>query len=281
MSAFNRLIHNQQASPSAQGKDDHRKGKRALLGPVMICALLALLPIAVLLLTWQPNQVEAGPNAPMLEGVETTTVDTSSVTSLTIKVPSGTVEGDLLIATVIHGFASTTIVPPSGWEQIDLVSCESDRCMVGAWFRVSGGNEPDDYTFTWKSGERAVGAILRYSGADPDEPINASGSATGTSAKPTAPSVDTTVGGTKVLRIAGVSDDLPVAINPAGASLFAVESNHQGAGVVDVGLVGVDDLQPTAGETGSAEFSLPHDTQWWAVTIAIKPASSSSRNRPR
>ena len=159
MSTFNKMNNNQ---PNGSVEFHQENGLSAVRrGLAMFPAFLALLLMGVLLLVWQPGRVAAAPDAPVFEGVEWATVGTNSGTEITIPVPSGTAEGDLLIAPVIHGFATTTIVPPAGWTLIDAGPCDGDRCAVGAWYRVASAAEPANYTFAWQNGQRAVGAILR------------------------------------------------------------------------------------------------------------------------
>ena len=186
----------------------------------MFPAILALLLMGALLLAWPMSRAAAAPDSPVFETSETNTVD---ATSITIGKPAGTVVDDLLIAAVNHGVTisfldNVTITPPSGWTQIDHGQCDNNQCVecvLGVWYKLAGGSEPSDYTFTLSEFielapgaiNMAAGGIPRYSNVDPVDPINASGADTGTTSSPTTPNVTTTVVDTMVLRIAGVDDD--------------------------------------------------------------------------
>ncbi|MEE9270084.1 MAG: hypothetical protein V3V49_07470, partial [Candidatus Krumholzibacteria bacterium] len=121
------------------------------------------------------------------EQVETAT--TAAFTNLDITKPSGTVEDELLIA-IIQSEKNSAINSPAGWTVIaDALDGNKNQARTKVFYKVAGPSEPTLYTFTSSDNKKGLGAILRYSGNDPTDPIDVSGSVTGSSINPTAPDV--------------------------------------------------------------------------------------------
>jgi len=206
--------------------------------------------------------------APQFETVSTAT-QPSREQFITISLPAGTVENDLMIATISTDGVET-IVAPSGW--ILVKQDNNTTVTLAVFYRVATASEPADYTFTWGSNEQAAGAILRYSGADINDPIDVSVIATGNSETPTAPDATTTVDDTRIVRIMGADDDdLPIGA-PSGHDMRIELASGSGSGTISLGAA--DRTQALAGDTGPASFSLDTiiNENWVAVTLAIKPA---------
>lgn len=206
MSSLNQANYNRQGSLIAQR---HASGilstRRELAMVLFVLVLLAMgaLLIGALLGWMSPGRVSADPMAPAFESIGSSGVDDGK--SLTVPVPAGTANGDLLIAAVMHSDTHPIVGATAAWTEIDIGACggtEGDSCSMGVWYRVAD-SEPASYDFTWTGSERGIGAIFRYSGVDPDNPINASSSTVGATGDPTAPALVTTVDETTILRIAG------------------------------------------------------------------------------
>lgn len=113
--------------------------------------------------------------------------------SLTCSVPSGVVNGDLMVAVidVIVSAGTLTIPTPSGWTVIPGCSQIAPSTAGAAMFWRIASSEPGSYTFTF-SGVTQAGAsaiISAYSGATL---IDISGSGTSASTPISAPAVTTT-----------------------------------------------------------------------------------------
>ncbi len=117
------------------------------------------------------------------------------------------IEGDLLIAAVATD-GSTTISPPSGWTEISQGSYGS-AVTLGAWWKLASASESSSYQFTWSGGQQAYGWMMRFTGHNPTNPINAwsVGSGGETGSTPTSPAVNATVGGCLVLRLGAFDND--------------------------------------------------------------------------
>ncbi len=97
----------------------------------------------------------------------------SSGNSITVPKPSGTVEGDILIASIYFNDRNQGVTAPSGWVLIDYFEAGGPSASSGAWYKIATGSEPTDYTWTGiGSVSRRAGTIACFSGsydADPED----------------------------------------------------------------------------------------------------------------
>jgi len=92
---------------------------------------------------------------------------TASGTTLTISKPSGTADGDILLA-IIAAFtfgALTSVSAPSGWTEIARGYPDENLWAVIFWKRASSEGASYDFTCSGGSGNQMTGALLAYSGA--------------------------------------------------------------------------------------------------------------------
>jgi hypothetical protein len=129
-------------------------------------------------------------------------------TSITIPTPAGTNKDDLLIAAVAtDDSTSLSLSPPGGggWTRINTGNYVG-RVSLGAWWKLAKQSESPTHRFTWSGPEQAYGWIMRFTGHDPDDPINAYISAGSTSSNPTSPSVTTTVDNGIIMRLGAFNE---------------------------------------------------------------------------
>jgi hypothetical protein len=94
----------------------------------------------------------------------------------TVTKPTGVVSGDLMLATFSYegpasSFTAGTI--PSGWA---LATTPVDIGWPHAaviYYKIAGGSEPSDYTWTLSTAETGVKRIVAYSSVNPTTPIHA------------------------------------------------------------------------------------------------------------
>lgn len=60
--------------------------------------------------------------------------------------PTGTTEGDLMVAFIMVGSSGVTPTYPSGWTQATLDTTGANSGAVA--YKIAGASEPSDYTFT-------------------------------------------------------------------------------------------------------------------------------------
>lgn len=126
----------------------------------------------------------------------------SEDTSLTITTPT-TNTGDLLIAAVAtDGDTSLSLSPPAGegWTEIDVDDYSND-VTLGVWWKLTESSESSSHQFSWSNAEPAYGWIMRFSGHNSADPIDAWSDYGQYSATPTSPAVTTTVNNALILRI--------------------------------------------------------------------------------
>lgn len=88
--------------------------------------------------------------------------------------PSGVVEGDLLVTVNWTSENDITYTKPSGWTQeFQVGQGPSNPLTCGTWWKVAGGSEPSTYTWTGSTPSSQWGTLVRISGFDPSNPINA------------------------------------------------------------------------------------------------------------
>lgn len=84
-------------------------------------------------------------------------------TSWTINVPTGTLNGDVMIAAIQHGNA--TLTPPAGWTLINSVSNTGLTANLKTYYRVAS-SEPASYTWSLSVAVCNVGTIVTYTGVN-------------------------------------------------------------------------------------------------------------------
>ena len=161
----------------------------------------------------------------------------SDVTSITISTPAEANEGDLLIAAVAtDGDTDFSLSPPSGegWSEIDIDDYSSE-VTLGAWWKLADASESASHEFTWSGDEQAYGWMMRFTGHDPDDPIDDWMRDGETSSTPASPAVTTTVANTMILRLGAFDNDDITVDDPGLAGHTAITMDYSassGGGVL-------------------------------------------------
>jgi hypothetical protein len=175
----------------------------------------------------------------------------AQVPTITVPPPPGTMDGDMLIATIGFGNDSamtpTTITPPTDWTLLG----RSDHMNVGSLAAFSHVRASGDAAYTWTTSTSvgSVGVISAYTGVDPLAPVDVQAGqddpTQGTSFS--SPSVTTTTpGDVVVVAFFGyTAGTTPNSWTLAGVTQRADVYNN-GQRSVGVGEI----LQPTPGVAG-------------------------------
>ncbi len=208
----------------------------------------------------------------------------ATATTLVIAKPTGTVEGDFLIAQItVKGLAAGAITPPTGW------CTAGDACSISTnapartngtgisqavYYKFAGASEPATYTWTFPSSLRASGGIISYQGVDVTQPFDvASTSATNASTTPTATGVTTVTPQTKIVSFFGVNISTTFgAPATAGTEQYDVRNGTSG-GAIGPSSSGYDTTQATAGATGTKSVTAT-SAEWIAHLVALRPATT-------
>jgi type II secretory pathway pseudopilin PulG len=191
--------------------------------------------------------------------------------AIDVSKPGGTSSGDLLIAAVAIDASESSMSAPGDW---NLVATESNapKVMFGVWWKVAGGSEPSNYQFTWPGTQQAYGWIMRFTGHDAANPIDAFASANqGDSTSPTSPAVTSTADNVLIVRLGGF-DDKDITVDSPGLSghtAITMDTTGTADGAVSGGAGFV--AQGTAGNSGTSTFALTDAEQSATVTLAITP----------
>ncbi|MGB0716931.1 MAG: hypothetical protein ACPGXK_13700, partial [Phycisphaerae bacterium] len=200
----------------------------------------------------------------------------SGTTSVTVSTPSGTQQGDLLIASVVtDGNTTGSLVAPAGqgWNLLQL-NAQGSGVTLGVWWKIAGASEPASSQFTWSGGQETYAWIMRFDQVNQSNPIDVFAVGNGNTNSPTTPSVTTTVPNTLIVRIGGFDDD-DVSIGSTGLTghtTVTMDESGSGSGTCSGGAGYV--LQPGTGASGTQTFSLTASEQYRTVTLAIAPECS-------
>jgi hypothetical protein len=181
-----------------------------------------------------------------------TTANTVAANTIVINKPTGTVPGDVLVASIAVNGASTPTAP-SGWIQIAAVTGASNPRLY-SYYRVAGSGEPTIYTWTLSAAVANSGGIARYSGVNNATPLDSAAtqasSATAVSSL-AVPAVTTVTNGAMLVGAAAInsSNETITITSPTGMT----QRWDLGGKRQDY----ADVLQATAGSSGSKTWTWP------------------------
>lgn len=188
----------------------------------------------------------------------------SKVNSLSINVPTGTVSGDVMIASIAVTPGTVSISTPTGWTLIrGIQNASSSTSRLAVFQRVANADEPSSYS--WALGRNhtgVVGGIASFSGVDNTHPINKENAKTTPSSTTHAtPSITPT--STNVMLIGTFSY--------ASAGTWTPPANMTEA---------VDVASRTTNSSSGESMEMTYQTQASMATTGVKSAvATASRDR--
>jgi len=199
----------------------------------------------------------------------------SGVTNLTLGRPTGTEAGQVMVASIVTSDGSAAVTAPDGWSTV------RNDALPGAlrqtiYTKVAEDTEPGSYTWTLSGRAQVAGGVSTYAGVDTAQPIEADAAglnpAAGTAV--TAPSITTSVAGTRLLHFAAVNAEGTL-MAPGGMAQRWLAAAPVGAGT-DALAASFDDTETTAGPTGSRTATATEPGPSIAVLLALRPAVAVS-----
>lgn len=186
----------------------------------------------------------------------------SEITS--INKPAGTLENDLMIATMTIDADGMNIQGPAGWTEIRDALTNNQKMAV--YYKVAGGAEPAAYDFDFNSDEYRVASIITIRNIDTVNPINTNAANTGNSDQPVAASLTTTTDNNLLVAIShyvyGGSHSPPASYTERVDQTNSSRLSHSVATI----------LQPTSGVSGTATFQHSDSGDDWRTEhIAVQP----------
>jgi len=115
--------------------------------------------------------------------------------SITIPVPTGTLQNDVMIASIGVRPSSTSITAPSGWTLVRRTNNGSSNSnSLAVYRRVAGSSEPGSYTWTLSGDIFSAGGMQSFYNIDTSNPVDVeNGQTTANGTAHATPSVTTTV----------------------------------------------------------------------------------------
>jgi len=200
----------------------------------------------------------------------------TSDNALVIPKPTGTAEGDLLLAVVCcvanHTFSSS----PSGWTLIGsevVVATSSNYIRVRRMYKVAGASEGTDYEWGTSGWVDSCGAILRISG---QHATTWDDGYSGDTGDLTSAAVTTTVADTLLVYWAAGRSSTGSAITytpPSGMTEQADEPSGRWYGDPSASVELATKVQASAGSTGTFAATASGTVTGAAGLFAIAPAA--------
>jgi hypothetical protein len=192
----------------------------------------------------------------------------ASGTVVTLALPGGVKEGDLLLAVLLAGGGSSlTVTPPAGWTVALRTNDGTTAAQLLLWLRYTGGGA-SSVAFALSSSVAAIGHLLAYGGVDQVVPVDVSGGqANASSTSCTAPSVTTTKSSALLVGAFGGESGAPSATPPSGMTERA--DSQAGA----FGLSVADAVQGTLGTSGTKVATLSGACANLGQLLALAPSA--------
>lgn len=203
-----------------------------------------------------------------------TNTPSGSATNTTVTKPTGTVDGDVMIAAIYVEDNVAISAVPTGWTQITNFDHSAVNYDVWVyWKRASseGANYTWNHTSAWE-----LGAIASYSGCvaagDPQDGTVSVNSGTSTTA--TASSITTATDGAMLV---GIYNSFEGIAAQTAASLPAPFTNNERYDAAD-DLYWTDGVQAAAGASGTKALpnALSASNHWGAILVALKPDTGAA-----
>ncbi|MDX1491610.1 MAG: DUF6701 domain-containing protein [Pseudohongiellaceae bacterium] len=188
-------------------------------------------------------------------------------TTITLDVPPGTSENDLLVTAISAKGNGISVTGPAGWTEISDLNTGggANGVTLAIYTRIAGAAEPATYNFTTSGSVESYSYMMRFENTT-GVVIEAT-EATGSSANATAPDLVTTEDNTLIVRMAAVGGTMTT--DPA--TIITGHRNITQDASAQVGGSGAYFNQENFGSTGTASFT--HNSERWAAqTIGIEPA---------
>lgn len=191
------------------------------------------------------------------------------VYTISIPTPADTEELDLLIAAVtIHDDQVGSTSAPAGWTLLTEEAHSGNHVTLSLWWKLADLNEAAAHTFGWGDEKEAYGWMMRFSGHDFSDPINAFVTKQGKFDEPPCLSVTTTTGSEPLMLRVGafhndeITEDDTGLLSHTGITMDGVSKISGGAGY----------RYPSDPNPHSQyEFQLTKSEDYVTATIAIAP----------
>ena len=187
-----------------------------------------------------------------------------------INKPSKTQEGDLLILHCTIDGQGDIMTGPIGWNVL-LPENNSVDPTTASWYKIAGDSEPISYNVTWGTIEGYVAGVIRVTGYDKTNPIQAMATANG-AGDVVNPSIDITKNYTLIIGFHGLDregpgDDYDGTFLETGPTVLYAKIAGEGNQGCCAGVY--YEIQTNQGISPSRTWSIGGSEDWYAATVAI------------
>ena len=204
-----------------------------------------------------------GGAAPVVASFSATDTGATAVTQIEVTKPSGTAEGDYLVAFVSKDSTTGTgWTLPSAWNQVSNSTGGPAQHKLHA-DKTAGGSEPATYIFEHDDSDNMRAAMLRITGAAASGQLETFLTNDTSGANPLCPSI-TTSGANRLILLVVFQDQNGSLTQPAGSTLVT----SSGGSTISISVAAK--VQASAGSTGTAEWT-GNTNSARCFSIAIKP----------
>jgi hypothetical protein len=220
-------------------------------------------------LIWIRKGAPAPPEEPALGTptfINSAAGNTPSANNVTVNVPAGVADGNLLVAVYTNSNAALTVTPPGGWTQIaDSATTVTPRLVL--YFRIAS-SEPASYTWNTSASAAQDVLILAYDQMATSPLDGTVTTNTGTATTATATGL-TTTNDNSLLVMAAISQGTRT-YSATNLTTEQYDGSSSGGGHVSVGVF--DGVQTTAGASGNKTATISSSATWYAMLAAFKPS---------
>ena len=186
-------------------------------------------------------------------------------TTITVSVPAGVQDGDLLYAAV--AMQSATAIPtPAGWTLIRSTKDGANLIRLATFYRIASGDAGASYTWTVDAVTPETAGIAAYTGVDPLTPLDVQGGGSGGSGNCVAPSITTTASNDLLIGSFANTASL-TSFTPPGTMTERWDINTFGGASHEL----ADEIFATPGATGTRTATPSSASPWVAHTAAFRP----------
>ena len=184
---------------------------------------------------------------------------TSGTLSLTINRPAGTVQGDVMVASIAIRPSTASITPAAGWNLVQRVDNPNPNAnSLAVYYKVAGASEAATYKWSFSTSTGAAGGIASFSGLDSANPVDVqAGQPTGAALSHAAPGVTTRYPADLIITSYGFSSSASFAPPSGMSEAFDVASDAAGSGGETVAMD--YKILATVGATGALSATAAND----------------------
>lgn len=186
--------------------------------------------------------------------------------TITVAKPTGTREGDLLLASMYLSGKNTTWTGDTGWTE---VADQGANPNLRVAYKVAGSSEAASYTFTAATSSNLTANIVLYRNAA----YNSVGSITSGANPLVVTSVSSSVDYSCIYATVGRDQSSLLITGPASMQTLYVDSDATAPSV----LVEQDISLSLAGGSGTRSFTMGGASNTAGVLVSIKPAASYTK----